>query len=366
MYFRKTMAMKKDLSGADEPRVSVIVTNYNYACYVCDSIQSVLDQTYGNIEIIVVDDGSTDGSPEHISGFGKRITPLYRDHQGQCAAFNAGFAASTGEIIVFLDADDRLISDAVERFVAAFLDDKHITKSQGYMTAVDTSGRRLDRNIPHYLSPSGNYKNSLLEKGPWACAQAWTSGNAWARWFIEQVLPLPEDADNRVFPDGCLNPLAALYGPIATLDEPVACYRIHDRNNGPIGTEFTLPSLSLRLTRMRNSFEFVSERATRIGISLPLEHWLQWKTSWKGNVTVYAISLMDPSQPPPRFHEVVMAPFRTGKSNVLKATGLSFALTAVWLMPEKYALWAIRRLLRVPQARKPGGDNGSDVREYLR
>jgi len=350
----KRIIMKGRFPREIEPLVSVVITSYNYGCYLRDSIQSVLDQTYSNIEIVVVDDGSTDESADIISGFGERIYPLYRDHQGQCAAINAGFKATNGEIIIFFDADDCLISDAVNRFVDAFRNNESITKSQGYMIGVDARGRRLDRNIPHRLSPSGNYKNLVLKKGPWMCAQAWTSGNAWARWFIEQVFPLPEDADNRVFPDGCLNPLAVLYGPIITLDEPVASYRIHDRNNGPIGTEFTVPSLSMRLERMRNSFEFASQRAEGIGINPPLEYWLKWKMSWKGNLMVYAISLMDPSQMSPRFHEVVMAPFITGKSDILKATGRCIVLTAIWFMPGKYALQAIRRLLRIPVAQNPG------------
>ena len=356
--------MKKHISNEIEPLVSVIITNYNYACYLGDSIQSVLDQTYSNVEILVVDDGSVDESRDVISGFGKRITPLFRDHKGQCAAINTGFTASNGEIIIFFDADDCLVSDAIDRFVAAFRSKESITKSQGYMTGVDAEGRRLDRKIPYYLSPSGNYKNPVLKKGPWVCAQAWTSGNAWARWFIEQVLPLPEDADNRVFPDGCLNPLAALYGPIVTLDEPVAFYRIHDRNNGPINTGFTASALSMNLARMRNNLEFVSKRAKRIGVNLPLERWLKWKMSWKGNLRVYAISLMDPSQMPPGFHEVIMAPFKTGRSGILKATGLSLVLTAVWFMPGKYALQVIRHLLRMPKVQNPGMTRGSDVHEH--
>ena len=356
--------MKKHISNEIEPLVSGIITNYNYACYLGDSIQSVLDQTYSNVEILVVDDGSVDESRDVISGFGKRITPLFRDHQGQCAAINTGFTASNGEIIIFFDADDCLLSDAIDRFVAAFRSKKSITKSQGYMTGVDAEGRRLDRKIPYYLSPSGNYKNPVLKKGPWVCAQAWTSGNAWARWFIEQVLPLPEDADNRVFPDGCLNPLAALYGPIITLDEPVAFYRIHDRNNGPINTEFTVSALSMNLARMRNNLEFVSKRAKRIGVNLPLERWLKWKTSWKGNLTVYAISLMDASQMSPRFHEVVMAPFKTGRLDILKATGLCTILAAVWFMPGKYALQVIRHLLRMPKVQNAGITRASDVHEH--
>jgi glycosyltransferase involved in cell wall biosynthesis len=337
------------MENAESPLVSVVITSYNYERFLPESVQSALGQTYRNIEIIVVDDGSEDNSRNIITGFDGAITALYNDHRGQCAAINTGFASSQGEIIILLDADDYLVTDAVERHVNAFLENPSITKSQGYMLCVDGQGNRLDRRIPHRLAPSGNYGQLIAECGPWACDQAWTSGNAWARGFLEQVFPLPEDANNMVFPDGCLNPLAALYGPIATLDEPVAFYRIHGRNHGPISTEFTLTSLRMRLIRMNNNFDFVADRAARIGIRVPLEYWRKWKVSWKSNLSVYAISLMDASQSPPGFREMVLSPFRTRGKSLLEASGLSLALTCMRLLPRRYKLPAIRRLMGMRQ-----------------
>lgn len=343
------------------PLVSVVITNYNYGRYVSVAIQSVLNQSYGNIETIVVDDGSSDESHRVIAGFEDRITPLYIDHHGQCAAINAGFALCRGEIIVFLDADDYLIGDAIQRFVEAFTGNEGITKIQGYMLGVDAKGLDLNRQIPRRLSPSGDYKRAVLEIGPWVCDHAWTSGIAWARWFIEQVFPLPEDVDNRVFPDGCLNPLSVLYGPILTLKEPVAYYRIHGSNHGPIGTEFTAPSLRLKLTRMRNSFAFAAERAARSGIKVPLEDWMKWKLSWRDNLSQYAVSLMDKSQIPPGFGQMVFAPFKTRKRTVLRAAGLSLTLACIRVMPQKFRLDIIRHLLNIPQHRDAGRLKGVKV-----
>ncbi|MEA3292184.1 MAG: glycosyltransferase family 2 protein [Pseudomonadota bacterium] len=335
-----------------DPLVSVIISNYNYGRYLGEAIRSVLGQTYRKTEIIVVDDGSTDESHDVISGFKNQIRPLYRDHQGQCAALNAGFAASRGEVLVFFDADDYFIDDAIERLTKPFRGNKAISKSQGYMIAVDAKGNPLERKIPPLLSPSGNYKNVILKQGPWACAQAWTSGNAWARWFIKQAFPLPENVENKAFPDGCLNPLAALYGPIVTLTKPVAYYRIHGSNNGPVGTEFSIPSLSMRLTRMRYSHEFVAKRAASLGLDPPLDRWLKWRGSWRDNLMAYAISLMDPSRSAPRFHEVVLAPFASGRTGVLKAAALAVVLTVVWFSPRELALRMIQRLLRIPAPQK--------------
>ena len=89
--------------------------------------------------------------------------------------------ATRGEIVLLLDAVDCLLNDAHQLCVGAFGDMKSISKIQGYMLGIDAQGRRLNRKIPSDLSPSGNYKHAMLKQGLWVCAQAWTSGNAWAR-----------------------------------------------------------------------------------------------------------------------------------------------------------------------------------------
>ena len=267
--------MSSKITPISDLLISVIISNYNYGRYLDSAIQSVLEQTYKKIEIIVVDDGSTDDSRYVINKFEGKISPIFQDHKGQCSALNAGFSSSRGDIIIFLDSDDSLLANAIERLVRPFIGNKAITKCQAYMNAVDAEGHSLGKRIPHHLSPSGSYKNEVLNHGPSAIDTAWTSGNAWARWFLEQVMPLPEDKDNSVFPDGVLNPLAALYGPIVTLEKPVADYRIHGYNHGSIGKEFNVPSLSINLFRQRNNYDFVAKRAENLGLKPPLEDWFK-------------------------------------------------------------------------------------------
>jgi glycosyltransferase involved in cell wall biosynthesis len=93
--------------------VSVIITCYNHARFLSDSIKSVLKQTYRNLEILVVDDGSTDNSPEVVLGF-PDVNYVYQNNAGLSAARNKGIAKSRGKYIVFLDADDWLYPDAVK------------------------------------------------------------------------------------------------------------------------------------------------------------------------------------------------------------------------------------------------------------
>lgn len=93
--------------------VSVVITCYNQAHFIGEAIQSVLAQTYFNCEIIVVDDGSTDNTPDLVAEY-RSIQYIRQANQGVSAARNKGFQESKGRYVVFLDGDDRLLPGAVE------------------------------------------------------------------------------------------------------------------------------------------------------------------------------------------------------------------------------------------------------------
>ncbi len=89
------------------PRVSVLTTAFNIAPYIGDALRSALEQTFEDIEIIVVDDGSTDDTVTVIRGFrDPRIQIVERPHEGPVRAINAALALVTGEFVAFLDGDD--------------------------------------------------------------------------------------------------------------------------------------------------------------------------------------------------------------------------------------------------------------------
>jgi glycosyltransferase involved in cell wall biosynthesis len=88
------------------PKVSVIIPTYNRAPIVGEAIDSVLSQCYDDCELIVVDDGSTDGTEELVSSYLPRLTYLYQGHRGVSAARNRGIASARGEYLSFLDSDD--------------------------------------------------------------------------------------------------------------------------------------------------------------------------------------------------------------------------------------------------------------------
>jgi glycosyltransferase involved in cell wall biosynthesis len=96
----------------------VIIPTFNRSNTIVDAVQSVMDQTYGSIEIIVVDDGSTDATLEKLRDFSSRITLLRQQNEGPSAARNHGVKAATGEILAFLDSDDTWLPEKISRQVA--------------------------------------------------------------------------------------------------------------------------------------------------------------------------------------------------------------------------------------------------------
>jgi len=101
----------------NQPLVSILIPCYNAEKWVGEAIQSALDQTYSNTEVIVVDDGSTDGSVGVIQSFGDAVRWETGRNRGGCAARNRAFSVSHGEYLVFYDADDLMSAEKVERQV---------------------------------------------------------------------------------------------------------------------------------------------------------------------------------------------------------------------------------------------------------
>src|SRR2546428_1620033 len=134
-------------NGTTAPLVSIVIVNHNYGRFLPAAIESALNQTRPRVEVIVVDDGSTDDSPHIINRCGNRISSLLKENEGADAARNDGFAISTGDIVCFLDSDDTLQPTAVEHVVKAFADPT-VAKVQWRLWMIDENGRRTGRSLP--------------------------------------------------------------------------------------------------------------------------------------------------------------------------------------------------------------------------
>src|SRR5690349_16045680 len=97
------------------PSVSVVIPTYNYGRFIAESVESAIRQTFPPYEVIVVDDGSTDGTGSIVKRFGEKVRYIRQENLGVCAARNHGVQVSKGKVIAFLDADDRLEPTALEK-----------------------------------------------------------------------------------------------------------------------------------------------------------------------------------------------------------------------------------------------------------
>jgi glycosyltransferase involved in cell wall biosynthesis len=145
------------------PLVSVIIPYYSQSAYIAETIESVRRQTHPNIELIVVDDGSAEDQQPALHAI-KDLTVFRIPNSGPPAARNFGFAKSTGEYLVFLDADDVLVKDAIETNLRTLLANPKAVMSFGAGEVIDSFGKVL---IPSRVSfPRRNYFYMLLETNP--------------------------------------------------------------------------------------------------------------------------------------------------------------------------------------------------------
>lgn len=212
---------------AATPLVSVIIDNYNYARFLQRAIDSVLAQSYGAVELIVVDDGSTDDSLAVARAYGDRLLLVDKANGGQASAINAGYAVSRGAIVIVLDSDDELRPGAVDAVVRAMA--PGVAKVHWRLVEVDADGVPSGHTNPPASAtlPSGDVVPRLLSSGRYTTPVM--SGNAYSRDALDQILPMPEESFRRTA-DGYLTTLAVLHGDVAAVDEPLGLYRRHGGN----------------------------------------------------------------------------------------------------------------------------------------
>ena len=215
------------MSLNNNPLVSVIITNFNYDKYVAESIDSVLGQTYKNIEVIIVDDGSTDRSREIINTYnGKNLVKCFQANSGQAAAFNTGFNKATGKYVAFLDSDDFWKSDKIEKVVAVL--EKHDYCMVQHINIVVNSSSKEMRKIHPRLTPGEIDLNRTYFSSNHTNYFSSSSGLVFKREILDQVMPL--DLTWRVCADVAITRPMPILGKVFTLKEPLGYYRIHGAN----------------------------------------------------------------------------------------------------------------------------------------
>ena len=234
-------------------KASVVITNHDYGRFVGAAIDSALAQGHGDVEVVVVDDGSTDDSRRVIERYRDRVRVILKEQGGQTSAMNAGFDASAGDLVCFLDADDLLAPAAMET-AAGLLARPGVVKAHWPMEEIDVAGNPTGRIWPAYPIQDGDLRAQLIEDGPEVARFPPHSGNAYARELLDDVFPLPElereSGRGHASADTYLAMVAAAAGPVAAAATPLGAYRRHGTN----------AHLGMALRAQLDHYVWISER----------------------------------------------------------------------------------------------------------
>ena len=204
------------------PEVSVIIPTYNRAHYICSAIQSVLNQTFEDFEIIVVDDASTDDTREIIDKFeDERIYYIrHKKNRGGSASRNTGIKHSRGKFIAFLDDDDLWMRNKLEKQLDLINKTSEIGVVYTGVLLINNSGQIISHKIP---SLRGNIFPDILKKNyVGSCSMVLVRKECFTRiGLFDENLPAGQDWDMWIR-------LAKRYQ-FDSVNEPLVLYRVHEK-----------------------------------------------------------------------------------------------------------------------------------------
>jgi len=211
------------------PFVTALVDTYNHEAFIEEVLQSVLAQDFpsSEMEILVVDDGSTDRTPELVRKFEPRVRLLRKINGGQASAFNAGIAEARGEIVAFLDGDDWWAANKVKRVAEVFSSHPEIGFAGHSITEVLLDGRQ---RIEQLRADTWFQANSPEGARVFRTRKSFlgTSRMTIRTELLRKIVPVPDalviQADEYLFT------LAAVLSPAVVLSEPLTFYRHHSAN----------------------------------------------------------------------------------------------------------------------------------------
>jgi len=246
--------------------VSIIINNYNYGRFIAQAIDSALQQDYPSVEVIVVDDGSTDDSHAVIARYEGQVISVFKQNGGQASAFNAGFASSHGGVIIFLDSDDCLAPGIARRAVEVLQANPGAVKVHYRLAIVDSGGARTGLTQPpiQRALPGGDLRRQVLtfpDDIPWQP----TSGNAFRAGVLRNIFPVPEEV-YRICADYYLANLPPLFGEVVALDEIGGVYSVRGSNNHH-PQQINLEQPRQVITRTCHTHVFMSRSAEALGLA---------------------------------------------------------------------------------------------------
>ena len=219
------------MSREHEPRVSVVIANYNYGRFLRDAVESALGQAHRGMEIVVVDDGSTDDSREILAGYGASIVTVLKANGGHASAINAGVARCQGELVALLDSDDVFLPGKIERVVRAYRENPRAVLVHHRLRTIDALGVPRGSGWPRDVW-TGDVRERAAGAGGW-WPRPTTSAMTFTRSFLARILPMKEDSEpgRAIWPDAYAGDLAPFFGEIVGIPETLTHYRVHGNNS---------------------------------------------------------------------------------------------------------------------------------------
>ncbi|MET4045490.1 glycosyltransferase involved in cell wall biosynthesis [Bradyrhizobium sp. RT6a] len=244
--------------------LSVIIPNHNYARYVGSAISSALGVRWPTVEVIVVDDGSTDNSLDVIKAFANRITLIEQANAGQMRSCVTGFNRSSGDVIIFLDSDDALHPDVMAEIAAVW--SEKASKFQFQMRTIDANGKATGNILPQYfVTPTPQQiREWVTTAGVYPSPPG--SGNAYPREIVDRIFRFKTEFTDRA-PDSYLVTAAPAFGDVVTIPKPLVDYRVHGANHGAF-LELEDRRFAREVDVTQRRFGFFREVAASVGFSV--------------------------------------------------------------------------------------------------
>ena len=269
---------------------SVVISSYNKAGFIGAAVESALAQTYPEMEVIVIDDGSTDTSLDVLRAFGDRIQLVAKPNGGQASAMNQGFARSKGDIVFFLDCDDTLDPDVMQRVVDVWT--PQTAKVHFRLRKIREDGSVIEgKFIPPYKPFSTEDIGPVFRRFGLYPAPP-TTGNAFSRRVLDQIMPLSESI-YRAWPDTPLVGVAPLFGKVHALTGLGGSFRESEVNHS-IGT---IAKVEQKLVC---ELAYLDLMKTRFGDRLPKNFALRWPMHLKDRLMIARFSSAANREPAPR------------------------------------------------------------------
>jgi glycosyltransferase involved in cell wall biosynthesis len=240
---------------------SIVIVNHNYARFLRQAIDSALAQTYGNTEVVVIDDGSSDHSPEVIKSFGGAIIPVFKECAGQSSCYSHGLAVSSGDLLLYLDADDFLHPDCLSEVVGNW--SKGCVKAHFYLHVVDETGAQMQAIVPTGRLGRGTDPLKMMRLFGAYCSPP-ASGNIYSRDFLAKILPMENESELWHGGADSVTILAAPYfGTIAAIPKTLGYYRRHANASGGVSSIFQTDA-SLQKLEREHQKDLLRDRSWRL------------------------------------------------------------------------------------------------------